>query len=83
MYCISVKELFENFGSSLIHTDIVHMGEYYDLYDKSGKVVCLDGEECNVLSVDDQNVVLENKCGEEPVIFKLLLKEFDIAAFRA
>lgn len=72
-----VEEVRLDNGNYLRHT-WVNNEDYYDLIDKYGCVVCMDGELCEVLeeTKDFLEIVNENI----HIRFKLSRKEFEIAA---
>lgn len=86
--CISIKKLFETFGSQITHGFIDHScGEegdcshYYDLCRPDGReVLCMDGESCLVTSVSENSITLVN-CDVTGNEFMLSKKEFECAAF--
>ncbi len=51
--------------------------DYFDLYNESGVLACMDGETCTVRSCGKDGVMLENAEGEVPVRFFLKWDEFD------
>lgn len=86
--CVSVKTLYERYGKNIVNGEIEcsPVGQenptcdYYNLYDRYGQIVCMDGEECEI--VDDTNdVLLLNRDGEFDVTFTLTKEEFAVAAF--
>lgn len=87
--CLSVKALFDHFGASLSHTNIVvTKGDdkaYYDLYDKEGELVSCDGEEWPVEKREGGLVTLiadEHDDSENALRFFLTEEEFGVATFR-
>lgn len=51
---ISVMNLYKTFGHALSHSMIDCTTEdgrkYYDLRDPAGSIVCMDGEDCSIIS---------------------------------
>ena len=85
-YCLSIKALYESFGEVLEYCTIMHTNdgsnEYFDLYKLSeDAIVCMDGEEVTVIEDYGTDLKFINMNGEYPVVFKLTLTEFKIAAF--
>lgn len=87
--CISVKALYESdlespYGNHIIPDfdyETKEM-EYYDLYNDSDELACMDGEWCHVVEKSDHHVLLRNDNGDGTVYFCLTLEEFEIAAFK-
>ena len=91
---ISLKALYDNgikgWGEYYIETEpsnedeIDEPGEaeeygYYDLYDNNG-VVCMDGEDCEIVNIDEDEVLLCNRDGEKEKLFTMSKETFEIAA---
>lgn len=84
--CISIKLLYNEFGENLTFCKIKFTPkgeenehcEYYDLQDNNGNILCMDGEECEILD-SSNNVVLKNLNGEISTEFILSNKEYLIA----
>lgn len=53
---------------------------YYDLKD-AGNVLCLDGENCEILEENSNYVKLRNTNGEIDAIFELNRQAFNVAAY--
>ncbi len=72
---ISVKKLYEKYGSRLTYGDIRHSKQNgrdcYDIYDQNGYLVCEDGENCQLISSGATTVTLKN----ETDVFFILSKE--------
>ena len=91
---ISLKALYDNgikgWGEYHIETEPSNEDEingpgeaeeygYYDLYDNSG-VVCMDGESCEIVNIDEDEVLLCNRDGEKEKLFTMNKETFEIAA---
>lgn len=87
--CISVQALYEKYGEQLtnVKIDYISKGEenpdcdYYDLYDRYGQLVCMDGEVCEVVSHENGVWTLINSDGEYDIEFELTDEEMEIACF--
>jgi len=84
--CISVKALFEEYGENLEDVEIRHTTEddeeYFDIYDPFFGVLCSDGEECRISSIDGEKVLLEGYHDANVVsFFWLTVPEFKTAVF--
>lgn len=81
--CVSVAQLYEQYGDSLVYCDIEvekdGYEQYYDIIDNG--VVCMDGEVCEVISEDEYRVELLNCNGEVYRKFTLTREEFEVATF--
>ena len=84
-YCVSIKALYDKFGENLPSgntIDIVSWDGYYDLRDKHGNLVCMDGEECEVVyELSSRMYKFTNKNGEFDTTFYLTKEEVSHAAF--
>lgn len=82
--CVSLKTLYEEFDGELNEGVIVKSTyadvDYYDLHHLSG-IVCMDGEECEVINEYDDYFVLVNRNGEEDMEFTLTHEEMNVGAF--
>lgn len=82
--CISIKSLYQEKGMCLNYCQIEHSsedgGDYYDLVDSSGTILCMDGEECDVISTNEGSIELCNI--NSATHFQLSKNEFDFAVFK-
>lgn len=87
--CISIKSLFETFGSALYYGEIIEVTKednptqmYYDLKGKDGTILCLDGEVCQV-AYDALAACyrIENYNDSIPTVFRLSTEEGLVAFF--
>lgn len=82
---ISLKTLYNEKGNNLKHGKIIRTiedgNEYYDLYDLSGELVCMDGEICEIIWKDNHGIRLFNNNGEYDTIFTLTKDELGIGSF--
>ena len=78
---LSVKELYDKYGNHLAFGSIEHTyedgEEYYDLYDENGFLVCVDGQKCEVISINREEITLKN---DNDKLFLLSREEFENAA---
>ena len=80
---ISLENIYNRFGGHLeygrIEKKTYDEGIYYDLYNKKGELVCMDGEICNIKGgmIFSNGYVLENLNGENDALFMLTFKEFE------
>lgn len=79
--CISVEALNNKLGEDLSFCKIKAEGNYYDLLTVESGIVCMDGEECEILSSNDEVVELSNSNGEQTTTFKLTKEEYKVATF--
>lgn len=84
--CISIETLFNKYGSNLpsdnyIDVTIDEDTRYFDLRDKHGNLVCMDGEECQAWYDGSQMYKLVNKEGEIDTEFFLTMEEYNLASF--
>lgn len=84
--CISISELYAQKGQTLSQTFIDYSVEdkdnqdFYDLLtDSSGIILCMDGEECEIVSKTAVDVRLRNIYSNLP--FTLSKEEYEIATF--
>lgn len=79
-YYINTFELYEEYGERLFNgyrLDYL----YYDLRDKWNNLVCMDGEDCELVNVRyGGEHVFHNYNGELVTEFTLTLEEFYVAA---
>jgi len=79
---VSLETLYSIFGRNLKYGVIEHGYQketdthYYDLETTSAGIVCMDGEECEVLQILDDRVLLANKAGEEETLFHFSMDEY-------
>lgn len=84
---VSCKELYEKCKephSIEIEVQQNESGEdaYWDLYNVGNELACMDGETCEVVSVDkDGFVTLKNDDGESEKLFTLSPEEANIGLF--
>ena len=83
--CVSVQALYNEYGEDLTYNEIevsdsTTHGKYYDLYADSG-LVCMDGEECEVIARTNNSILLANRNGEVDTHFELSSEEFERATF--
>ena len=82
--CICILSLYDKFGKDLEYTCIDIYKEtdtdYYDLCDKYGNLVCMDGECCKVIE-EDNRYKLINTDGEYDTEFYLTKEEYLVATF--
>jgi hypothetical protein len=77
--CINVINLYDNLGLNIgenLRIDPADDG-YYDLIDDRGMIVCMEGEICRVVIINDRDVLLYNKDSEKE--FTLTINQFKIA----
>ena len=82
---VKVSELYK-VGKALTSSEL-YIGhetdngeEWFDLISESKGVVCMDGEECEVVKIDnDGKVLLRNNEGETETEFVLSEREFYVA----
>ena len=87
--CISIASLHNSkYGNNLPsgnHIEISHCNGgdyYYDLYDKHGNLVCMDGEECEVVyELSSRMYKFTNRNGEFDTTFYLTKEEVGEAVF--
>lgn len=86
--CISLETLYNEIGENLTHAVIEKTYQeetdttYYDLRNNSRDLVaCMDGEEVQIISENENVVEFLNTNGEIDMIFKLSKEEFNIATF--
>lgn len=73
---VSVEALYVEYGERLNSCTIQTNDEgYYDLCDRYGNLVCMDGEVCEIAEKDDDGILLINHNGESDAIFYLTAKE--------
>lgn len=81
---ICILALYDKLGENLEYTNIEQYKEtdteYYDLYDKYGNLMCMDGETCNVVE-EDNRYKLINTDGEFATEFYLTKEEFKVATY--
>lgn len=81
--CISVQALYDKYGENLPSgntIDVVSWEGYYDLRDEHGNLVCMDGEECEVVyELSSRMYKFVNRNGEYDATFYLTKEEVDIA----
>lgn len=85
--CVSLKSLYET-GKELSDTAIFIQKdtdgelEWFDLHSRFGGILCMDGEVCEIVSIDNGLVTLLNKDGEEENEFTLNIEEFEMATYK-
>lgn len=83
--CVSIEALYDRFGENLPSgntIDAYSSDGYYDLRDKWGNLVCMDGEECEVsYEPDSQMYKFTNRNGELDTVFYLMKEEADCTIF--
>ena len=90
--CVSVAALFYKYGRNLPSGNTVKvsfsqlgkycpdkMKRYFDLYDKHGGIVCMDGEECQVWYSGSGYYEFFNQNGYMPATFRLTTEEYEVA----
>ena len=82
---VSVKALYDSgliIECGWIDTEDNENGEigYYDLYTTDG-LVCMDGETCKIIDVNEDCIVLKNTDGEKDMTFALTYEEANICCF--
>ena len=82
--CVSLKNLYETGNplkdrSLVIKKEETGKLEWFDLYNSSGRIICMDGEACEVVSVGNDFAVLLNREGTRIEKFALSKEEFKIA----
>lgn len=81
--CLSIKSLYDGYGENLAYCNISIDDEgYYDLQTLEIGTVCMDGEECEILSDNKGIVILVNNNGECNCQFKLTKEEFETAILK-
>lgn len=84
---VSAKALFDKFstiryGKIVVEKDPNGVEEYYDLYNRLGNLVCMDGETCHVAQIfDNGDISLQNDDGDYPAVCVLTAKEAQVACF--
>lgn len=83
--CVSLKAL-QDIHEDLFFGKVVHdrsqYWDFYDFYNKSGELACMDGERITVDQVGETALTFRNDNGEHPVYFMLSQKEADAAIFQ-
>ena len=91
--CVSLAALYDSYygnnlpsgnriEASYCDSDTFRGGYYYDLYDKHGNLVCMDGEECEVTyELSSRMYKFTNRNGEFDTTFYLTKEEVDEAVF--
>lgn len=89
--CISIKALYDKYGECLNFCGINRIVndknnsnyDIYELYNGFDKLVCMDGEGCTIINIDNNNesVKLVNKNGETDEVFSLSFDEYKMAVF--
>ena len=81
--CISVQALYNKYGENLPSGNTVDVDSwegYYDLRDACGNLVCMDGEECEVVyELASRMYKFANREGEFDTTFYLTPDEFKVA----
>ena len=82
--CVSLKEIYEKIGSDLCYDGTIEHTEdddedYYDLW--IGGVCCMDGEEYNVIHINEKENIIKLEHQENGVALYLTKEEFDVAVF--
>jgi hypothetical protein len=81
---VCILGLYDKYGENLEYTNIElykeSNTEYYDLYDKYGNLMCMDGETCKVIEEDDRYKLI-NTDGEYDTEFYLTKEEFKVATY--
>ena len=83
---VSVKELYEsNVITENVYIDTKNDENgnigYWDLYTDKDGLVCMDGETCEIISVNEDSITLKNEDGEKDMEFVLTFTEADICCF--
>lgn len=84
---VSCKELYEKCNNSHSIEIEVQQDEngndaYWDLYNADKELACMDGETCEVISIDqDGFVTLKNNDGESGKLFTLSPDEANVGLF--
>lgn len=85
MCYLSVSALYNEFGENLEYCHIEHTpdgdNDYYDLHSGS-YLVCMDGEQCQIILQNEDIVELSNTDGEAEKTFRLTAQEFAVATFK-
>lgn len=90
MTAISVKSLYEYLGGRMttyglrfrFTKDEITGAEYYDLIERDGCSVCMDGEECDVRFDKEKDMYwCKNNEGEHSIEFALSPEEFGVCTF--
>lgn len=81
---ISLKTLFEATGGELkygtIEQEFDGEFEYYDFVNERG-TVCMDGENCQIVNIDENSVTLVAEDEKEINSFKLTHEEYGVSTF--
>lgn len=81
---ISLKTLFEATGGELkygtIEQELDGEFEYYDFVNERG-TVCMDGENCQIVNIDENSVTLVAEDEKEINSFKLTHEEYGVSSF--
>ena len=81
---VSLMSLYEKFNgvlnSGIIEKTIDGETEYFDLF-VNNQLVCMDGEACKVIEVNDDNIVLVNDYGEQNYPFTLTIDEMKVGVY--
>ena len=88
LYTLSIEDLFNEIGECLEFASIKHthdadddcIHEYFDLYNESNNLACMDGEQVLVIKDHGDTLDLFSVESEKEVMFTLTLTEFKIAA---
>lgn len=72
MVGLSVTQFYEKCGESLSDCKINHIhedeGNYFNLANSAGGIVCMDGEICSIISHEDGVYTLVNEEGDSPML---------------
>lgn len=85
--CVSIKALYNKFGEHLPSGNCIELSQYndhyyYDLRDEWGNLVCMDGEECEIVyELSSRKYKLTNRNDELDTTFYLTKEEINCAAF--
>ena len=88
LYTLSIEALFDEIGEDLEFSTIEYTPsedddythEYFDLYNESHNLACMDGEQVLVIKDNGDTLDLFSIESEKEVTFTLTLTEFKIAA---
>ena len=80
--CIDVHSLYNEFRGETESNTINVDGNYYDLETIGQGVVCMDGEEVEIIQVNENDCLLKNDNSEISTIFMLTNEELKVATYQ-
>ena len=79
--CVSVQQLYNEYGGHITYGTIGMEEEYYDLFNENRQLACMDGEQCRINHVGQDMLLLKNENGWKTVCFALSKVEAATAFF--